>query len=96
MARIRYIQQHVPLERRRELFKAGRYNSLRKSLQVSQEAFWGAIDVPQVTGYRYESGGKIPLHVVQLVRLHWVEGIDFRKLERDDVNGLRQLEWDGE
>lgn len=96
MARINYEPKHVPHTTRRTLFAAGDLRGLRKLLGINQTDFWTPVGVTQSGGCRYESGRDVAGPVLELVRLYWVEGIEFAKLNRAEVSGTRQLVWEGE
>lgn len=64
---------------------------LRKKLQLNQTDFWGAVNVNQSTGCRYESGRPIPKPVLTLLQIHYVHKIDLAKINKRNAGKIRQI-----
>ena len=86
MARTKLQPNHVTLAERRALFAAGKLRELRLKLGLNQADFWTPISVQQSGGSRYESGRDVPAPVMHLMRLYWVESVDFRAIFHHDVS----------
>lgn len=56
------------------------YRALRKRLNLNQSEFWSRINVTQSGGSRYESGRDAPDQVKELVRLHYLLGVDTTRI----------------
>jgi len=65
--------------------------ALRIKSRLNQAEFWGAIGVTQSGGSRYENERRMPEPVAQLVRLHYVLGIDTRDIDGSNADGVRAL-----
>ena len=66
--------------------------ALRNSKKMNQAQFWGAINVTQSGGSRYESGRKIPTLVQLMIDLVHVRGVDLNALpSADDVKMLHAI-----
>lgn len=66
--------------------------ALRNSKKMNQTQFWGALNVTQSCGSRYESGRKIPTLVQLMIDLVHVRGVDLNALpSADDVKMLHAI-----
>lgn len=65
--------------------------ALRIKSRLNQAEFWGAIGVTQSGGSRYENERRMPEPVAQLVRLHYVLGIDTREIDDSNADVVRAL-----
>ena len=94
MARIIYKSKNLDIETRRKLFGLDDMRDLRKAIGKNQCEFWSAVGVSQTAGSRYESGRDVPVQVLDLICLYWVEGIDFVSLQRSDVSDRCLINWE--
>lgn len=60
--------------------------ALRHQLGLSQYLFWKNLGVTQSTGCRYENGRDIPLPVLQLLTLTYIEQLPIHKLNKTDTD----------
>jgi len=67
---------------------------IRRKLRLNQQQFWSAIGVTQSGGSRYESGRSMPKPVRELLRLVHIEGVDLRKVNRQDLEVVARLKQD--
>ncbi|MDC7689825.1 helix-turn-helix domain-containing protein [Vogesella indigofera] len=58
--------------------------AIRRALAMGQMEFWTGIGVTQSSGSRYESGYAMPKPTCELLRLVYVEGINFSQLTKVD------------
>ncbi|PXX79127.1 helix-turn-helix domain-containing protein [Rivihabitans pingtungensis] len=66
--------------------------ALRNSKKMNQAQFWGALNVTQSCGSRYESGRKIPTLVQLMIDLVHVRGVDLNALpSAEDVQLLHVI-----
>ena len=65
---------------------------LRHQLGMTQAEFWGQIDVKQGPASKYERGmSEISRHVIKLVELHYIHGIDTRKINAGNAPIIRKV-----
>jgi len=64
---------------------------IRRSLGLTQQAFWSRIGVTQSGGSRYENGRSMPRPVRELLRLVHVERVDLSQVRKEDLEILAHL-----
>lgn len=57
----------------------------------TQQMFWQQVHVTQSGGSRYESGRDMPASVIELLRLHYVLGIDTRQINASNAEQIRAV-----
>ncbi len=65
---------------------------IRESLGLNQQEFWAKVGITQSGGSRYESGNRpMPKPVRELFRLVYIEGIDLKRVNAQDLRVGRRL-----
>jgi len=65
--------------------------ALRAQSGLNQLAFWGAIGITQSGGSRYEADRRMPKPSAELLRLHYVLGIDTREIDDSNAAAIRAI-----
>ncbi|BBF84416.1 hypothetical protein DLM_2111 [Aquitalea magnusonii] len=67
------------------------YRAMRRAMGMNQAQFWGAVNVTQSGGSRYESGRQAPVQVDELVRLRHELGIDTALITPENADLIRAI-----